>query len=76
MLLTLLPSVKGDMAKIAPSRLKETQKLLDDRSFGGVLSETRMETLIEKLIGSKIEGIHDKMMKLGGNPQKVSDGGN
>ena len=50
--------------------------MLDDRTFGCVLSETRMETLIEKLIGSKSEGIHEEMRKLGGNPQKVSDGGN
>jgi hypothetical protein len=50
--------------------------MLDDRTSGCVLSETRMETLIEKWIGSKIEGIHDEMMKLGSNPQKVSDGGN
>ena len=39
-------------------------KMLDDRTFGGVLSETRMEALIEKLIGSKIEGIHDEMREL------------
>ena len=52
------------MAKIAPSLLKEIQKMLDDRTFGGVLSETRMEALIEKLIGSKIEGIHDEMREL------------
>ena len=56
--------LKGDMAKIAPSLLKEIQKMLDDRSFGGVLSETRMEALIETLTGSKIEGIHDEMRKL------------
>jgi hypothetical protein len=35
-----------------------------------------MEALIEKLIGSKIEGIQDDLRKLGSNPQKVSDGGN
>ena len=50
--------------------------MLDDRTFGGILSETRMEALIEKLIGSKIEGIQDDLRKLGSNPQKVSDGGN
>jgi hypothetical protein len=64
------------MAKIAPYLLKEIQKMLDDSTFGGVLSETRMKALIEKLIGSKIEGIHDEMRKLGSNSQKVSDGGN
>ena len=52
------------MTKIMPSLLKEIQKMLDDRTFGGVLSEKRMEGLIEKLIGSKIEGIHDEMREL------------
>jgi hypothetical protein len=64
------------MAKIASSLLNEIQKMLDDRTFGGVLSETRMETLIKKLIGSKIEGIHDDLRKLGSNPQQISDSGN
>ena len=50
--------------------------MLDDRTFGGILSETRMEALIEKLIGSKIEGIQDDLSKLRSNSQKVSDGGN
>jgi hypothetical protein len=68
--------LKGEMAKVAPSLLREIQKMLDDRTFGGVLSETRMEALIEKLIGSKIEGIHDDLRKLGSNLQKDSDGGN
>jgi hypothetical protein len=64
------------MVKFAPSLLNEIQNMLDDKTFGGVLSEARMEALIEKLIGLKIEGIHDEMRKLGSNPQKVSDGGN
>ena len=63
--LAAISDLKGDMAKIAPSLLNEIQKMLDDRAFGGVLSETRMEALIEKLIGSKIEGIHDEMRELG-----------
>ena len=50
--------------------------MLVDRTFGGILSETRMEALIEKLIGSKIEGIQDDLSKLRSNSQKVSDGGN
>jgi hypothetical protein len=50
--------------------------MLDDRTFGGILSETRIEGLIEKLIGSKIEGIQDDLRKLRSNSQKVSDGGN
>ena len=74
--LAAISDLKGDMAKIAPSLLNEIQKMLDDRTFGGVLSEKRMEGLIEKLIGSKIEGIHDEMRKLGSNSQKDSDGGN
>ena len=40
------------------------------------MSETRIEALIGKLIGSTIQGIHDERSKLGSNPQKVSDGGN
>jgi hypothetical protein len=74
--LAAISDLKDDMAKIASSLLKEIQKMLDDRTFGGVLSETRMEALIEKLIGSKIEGIQDDLRKLGSNPQKVSHGGN
>ena len=50
--------------------------MLVDRTFGGILSETRMEALIEKLIGLKIEGIHDEMRELRSNSQKDSDGGN
>ena len=74
--LAAISGLKGDMAKIVPSLLMEIQKMLDDRTFGGVLSETRMEALIEKLVGSKIKGIHDEMRKLGNNSQKVGDDGN
>ena len=42
-----ISDLKGDMAKIVPSLLKEIQKMLDDRTFGGVLSEKRKEGLIE-----------------------------
>ena len=74
--LAAISDLKGDLAKIAQSLLKEIHKMLDHLTFGGVLSETRIEALIEKLIRSKIEGIHEEMRKLGGNPQKVSVGGN
>ena len=49
--------------------------MLNDRTFGGVLSETRMEALFETLIGSNIEEIHDEMKKLQYNQQIDGDGG-
>ena len=59
--LAAISDLRGDMAKIALSLLKEIQKMLDDRTFGGVISKTtRIEALIEKLIGSKIGGMQQQ----------------
>ena len=41
--LAAISDLKGGLAMIAPSLLKGIQKMLDDRTFGCVLSETRME---------------------------------
>ena len=57
--LAAISDLRGDMAKIALSFLKEIQKMLDDRTFGGVKT-TRIEALIEKLIGSKIGGMQQQ----------------
>ena len=74
--LAAISGLKDEMTRIAPNLLNKIQTMLDDRTFGGVLSETRMEALFEKLIGSKIEGIHDEMKKLQCNQQVAGDGGN
>ena len=47
--LAAISGLKGDIAKIVPSLLMEIQKMLDDRTFEGILSETRMQALFEKL---------------------------
>ena len=64
------------MTRIAPTLLNKIQAMLDDRTFGGVLSETRMEALFEKLIGSNTEGLHVEMKKLQCNQLVDGDGGN
>ena len=55
--LAAISASKDKMTKIAQTLLKKIQTMLENRTFGGVLSETRMETLFEKLIGSTFEEI-------------------
>ena len=42
-----ISGLKSEMAKIAASLLKEIWKMLEYRTFGCVLSETRIESFIE-----------------------------
>ena len=53
--------MRGELQALGPSLLKEFEKMLDDRTFGGVLSESRMVQLIQKVVGSNLEGIKDQL---------------
>ena len=57
------------MTRMAPTLLNKIRRMLDERAFSIDLSETRIPELFEKLIGSKIEEIHDVMKKLQCNQQ-------
>ena len=74
--LAAISGLKDEMPRIAPNLLNKIQTMLDGRTFGGGLSETRKEALCKKLIGSKIEGIHVEMKRLLCNQQVDGDGGN
>ena len=59
--LAAIRSMRGELQALGRSMLQEFEKMLDDRTFGGVLSESRMGELIQKVVGSSIEGIKDQL---------------
>ena len=59
--LAAIRSMRGELQALGRSMLKEFEKMLDDRTFGGVLSESRMVELIQKVVGSSLEGIKDQL---------------
>ena len=74
-LTSIISGLKVEMTNITPTLLQVIHTILDDQTFGDVLFQTRIEALLEKLFGSKIEGIHDEMRKLQSNKQSDGDGG-
>ena len=51
-------TMRGELQALGPSLLKEFEKMLDDQTFGGVLSAFPMVTkLIQKVVGSSLKGI-------------------
>ena len=58
--------------RVAPTLMKTAQEMLNDKTFGCVFTETRMESFIQLLTVQKIKRICDEMRKLGSNQRKAS----
>ena len=55
--LAAIEQMRGDFLRLGPSLLSDFEKMLNDRTYADVISENRMEAIMEKIIGKKLLGL-------------------
>ena len=55
--LAAIEQMRGDFLRLGPSLLSDFEKMLNDRTYADVISENRMEAIMEKIIGQKLLGL-------------------
>ena len=74
--LAAIEQIKTIVSEIQPGVLEGVEKMLDDRTMGGTLSETRMKSILEESRKEFVEELADQRMPTTANNMPWSATGN